>query len=298
MSDVDCVLDCRCHLGEGPIWQEAEQSLYWIDPPTLHAWTPATGQRRQWALPQRFSSFKFRKKGGIIVTLTTGIALVDLNAQQVEPLGEVDNPGVEHLNDSACDPRGRFWTGAIDQRNGVWVNKPEQILPDAAGKLYRVDTDGGMTSVAARLELSNGMAFSPDGKVFYHADSHPGTVFAYDYDLDSGTLNNKRALIDFKNRPGFPDGLTVDADGCVWVAEVRGGQVTRFTPDGREDRFYKLPVTMVTSVAFGGSNYDTLYITSMQRRLSDDELKQQPHAGSVFAVKPGVSGVPTPAYGG
>ena len=298
MAAVNCVLDCRCHLGEGATWHETEQSLYWIDPPVLHAYTPATGKRRQWTLPQRFSSFKFRKHGGVIVTLPTGIALIDLDNNKLEQIASVADPAVEHLNDSACDARGRFWTGSIDSRNGVWVDNPEQILPDPAGRLYRVDTEHSISSLPPNLELSNGMAFSPDGKSFYHANSHPGIVFAYDYDLDSGTLHNRRPFVDFIKRPGFPDGLTVDADGCIWVAEVRGGQVTRFTPDGREDRFYKLPTMMVTSLAFGGSRYDTLYITTMQRQLTEQQLKEQPHAGSLFAVVPGVTGVPVNSYGG
>ena len=191
------------------------------------------------------------------------------------------------FNDGKCDRRGRFWTGTMDRE----THRP-------LGALYRVDTDFSVHRMDGGVTLSNGMGWSPDDRTMYYCDSRPGVVHAYDYDIATGGIANKRLFIDFRERGGHPDGCTVDAEGGLWIAEIGAGRVVRFDPSGREVATVKLPVTRPTSVAFGGPGLRTLFVTSMRLGLTEAETAAQPDAGCIFAAEPGMAGLPEPRFAG
>ncbi len=197
------------------------------------------------------------------------------------------------FNDGRCDRQGRFWAGTMQTNMGA----------EPVGALYRYDAtaDATVKPMQARLDkliVPNGMAFSPDGKTLYVSDPHPSVqlIWAFDYDIDSGTPHNRRIFVDMNQHPGRPDGAAVDAEGCYWICAIDAGQVLRFTPEGKLDRALPLPVKKPTMCAFGGPQLDTLFVTSIRPQGID--LSDQPLAGGVFALNPGVKGLPEPTARG
>ena len=155
-----------------------------------------------------------------------------------------------------------------------------------------------MAPLSGKFVVSNGIVFSPDGRTLYHTDSRPGRIDRYDFDVDTGTLSNRRVFLDYADEGGrHPDGCTVDAQGGLWVAEINGWRVARYTPEGRLDRELRVPVSKPTSVMFGGKDLSTLFITTMRFGLPDDELERQPFAGRLFRADPGFTGVPEHEFG-
>jgi len=206
------------------------------------------------------------------------------------PLATIDHqlPAMR-MNDGRCDRQGRFWAGsmALDMAAGHPV-----------GALYRLDDQAARGPLGAQLDgfiVPNGLAFSPDGRTMYLSDSHPGVqkIWAFDYDIDSGTPSRRRLFVDMLEYPGRPDGAAVDAEGCYWTCGNDAGLIHRFTPDGRLDRSLAVPVKKPTMCAFGGPRLDTLYVTSIR---PGGDLADQPLAGGLFALNPGVTGVEEPAF--
>jgi sugar lactone lactonase YvrE len=193
------------------------------------------------------------------------------------------------FNDGRCDRQGRFWAGSmlLDMQQGAHV-----------GALYRHDREGHLHLQQAGMIVPNGLAFSPDGTRMYLSDSHPSVqkIWAFDYDTDTGTPHNPRLFVDMRNYPGRPDGAAIDQDGCYWICGNDAGQIHRFTPDGRLDRSLSVPVKKPAMCAFGGANFDTLYVTSI--RPAGLDLGDQPLAGGVFALNPGTKGLEEPAWRG
>lgn len=291
---VDLAVACRNALGEAPVWNVAEQSLYWVDctASRLFALRP-DGAVDAWDLGEYPGSYAFRADGrGLVVAFRRGLALIDLG-----PPGSVDRPGAiagrvdiadpvidlrrGRFNDGACDRRGRFWTGQLDR----------QPAPEPCVFLYRLDPDLSVRRMDGGIGLSNGIAFSPDDTAMYHADTHARKVYRSDYDIGTGINCNKRIFLDYADRAGAPDGLTVDAEGCLWVAEPGSARVSRYTPDGRCDRSIVVPVDAPTSVMFGGADLATLFVTSAT-------VGEGPLEGALLAVRPGVCGLPEPRFGG
>jgi sugar lactone lactonase YvrE len=174
----------------------------------------------------------------------------------------------------------------------------DKTLAAPVGGLYRIDADRSVTKVAGGITLSNGIAWSPDDRVMYHCDSRPGYVYAYDYDIETGTPSDRRIHIDLSTTPYQPDGCTVDAEGFLWLAEVGSGRIGRYAPDGRRVGDIELPVKRVTSVTFGGPELDLLFITTMSYDLTPEELSAQPLAGRLFVAHPGMRGLPEPCFAG
>lgn len=193
----------------------------------------------------------------------------------------------ERFNDGKCDRKGRFWVGSMDPR-----------MAQPTGSLFCVEPDLSIRRMQGDITVSNGIAFSPDDKIFYHTDSRVDTIYAYDFDLEGGSIANRRTFIDFRHVGGRPDGCTIDSSGYLWVAVVGAGTVVRFDPIGREVERIELPVTRPTSAMFGGDDLKTLYITTMQHALSAEELAQQPLAGSLLWTKTQVQGMPEPFFAG
>lgn len=293
MVRVDCVLDAKASLGEAAVWCARDQVLWWadIEGRAVHRFDPAAGTDQAWTLPSRIGCFALREQGGMVVALENGFHLLDLSRGGLTPLvdPESDRPG-NRFNDGTTDPRGRFVAGTMPMG-------PRE--PVAA--LYRLWPDHRCERLFDGLIVTNGCAFSPDGRVFYFADSESSirTIWACDHDPDSGALRNRRIFVDTHGLAGRPDGGTVDADGCYWMAGVGGWQLVRFTPQGKVDRIVDLPVEKPTKVAFGGHDLDVLYVTSIGVPSTSGGDPRQPQAGGIFALHvPGVQGLAQPRFAG
>ena len=275
-------------LGEGPLWSDDEQALYWVDilAPAIYRWKPGEPSAREWKLPFHIGSFAFRESGGAILALSNGFAFFDFDTGQVIPLADPE-PGVEktRLNDGKCDRKGRFFAGSMDY-----------IEESPIGSLYRYDPGGAIRKMRSEVIISNGLGWSPDNRTMYYTDSPTQCIYAYDYDLESGSMSNERIFI--KDDNGYPDGLAVDAKGFIWGAKWGAGRVVRYAPDGTIERVVDLPVSNVTSCTFGGPDMKKLYITTASKGLSKEDHQRQPLAGNVFVVETDVQGIPEPKFAG
>ena len=284
------VLQAENLLGEGPMWNVAEQAIYWVDalkPAILRL--DAAGELSTWPMPRIIGSFVFRAKGGLVGALKNGFSAIDLETGAVDLLvdPEPDRPD-NILNDGKCDRRGRYWCGSRDA-----------ALRDPVGALNRLDPDLSCHRMDDGFVVSNGLAWSPDDRTMYFADSRAETVWAYDFDLDDGAIRNRRVFFSTRDIEGRCDGATVDAEGYYWCALVHGGAVARFDPKGRMDRRIALPVKHPTMCSFGGGGLDTLFVTSAAWMVPEAERKEQPLAGALFAIRGvGVKGLPETLFGG
>ena len=293
--EAELVLDARIGVGESPVWDGARQCLWWVDIPgqALWCWHGASGRARHWPTPEQTGCIALAAgsealpHGQWVAAMETGVARLtprDDGSVGCEWIARINQPDAGmRFNDGRCDRQGRLRAGTMVM---------DMSLARAAGSLYALD-GRQLRPLQAGFITPNGMAFSPDGRTMYLSDSHPQvqTVWAYDYDTDSGTPRNGRVLIDFKPLPGRPDGAAVDADGGYWVCGNDAGLVHRFTPDGRLDRSLPVPVKKPAMCAFGGTGLDTLFVTSIR---PGGDLSDQPLAGGVFALRPGVRGLDEP----
>jgi sugar lactone lactonase YvrE len=300
MSDqAELLLDARNGVGESPVWDGMRQCLWWVDIPgkALWCWNSATGQARQWTTPEQTGCIALAAgsdtlpHGQWIAAMETGVARLtplDDGTLDAEWLARVAHPqeGMR-FNDGRCDRQGRL-------RAGTMV--ADMSLAATSGSLYALDGPAPgptLRGLEAGYITPNGMAFSPDGQTMYLSDSHPHrqTVWVFDYDLETGTPRDRRVFVDFKPLPGRPDGAAVDADGCYWICGNDAGLVHRFTPAGKLDRSLPVPVKKPAMCAFGGAGQDTLFVTSIR---PGGDLSDQPLAGGVFALRPGVRGLDEP----
>lgn len=290
MMQVDCVVHNRDILGEVPLWSAREQRLYWIDVrrPALQAYDPASGRTERFDLPELVGSFCERQSGGMLVALKSGLYDFDPATGRLDAWLDVE-PALPNnrLNDGKCDRQGRFWVGSMNDGDR---------LP--TGSMYRIDAGRRHDAMWDGITIPNSLAFSPDGRRMYFADTPSLKIMAYEFDVEDGVPHTPRLFRDMASHPGRPDGATVDVDGCLWSAEVHGSRVVRYTPDGAIDQVVQLPVTGVTSCAFGGPQLDTLYITTATQRLDEAELARQPLAGALFAARVGTQGVPETPFRG
>lgn len=288
-ADVSIIDAPLAALGEGPMWSAREQALYWIDivGKSVHRLSTPSGRVESRSLPYAPAAVFPRKGGGLLLVTKKGLALFDFdrNAVQSVPVPNIDF-SVELFNDGRCDRHGRLWIGTRHTER-----------TEAKGGLYCLTPDFRFTRKASGYILANGLAWSPDEATLYHVDTRLSCVFAYDFEAARGEVVNRRTFIRYDATGGHPDGCTIDADGCLWIAEVGASRVARYAPDGRFDREIRLPVTKPTSVMFGGSDLSTLYITSMRFGLDDQALAKEPHAGAVLAVAGGVRGIPERLFG-
>lgn len=287
MIEVACVAHTMDVLGEVPRWHPIEQALYWIDAfkPAIHRFDPANNKLESWTPPEKLGSFAPRAGGGLLIAGRRGLAHYDPVSGALERIADPEDGGaVNILNDGRCDRHGRFWVGSMTK-----------TMERASGRLYRLER-AHVDAVDDGIWVANGVCFSPDDRRMYFADSHVKTIFVYDFDLGAGAIGPRRVFATMDNRPGVPDGSSVDAEGFVWSAVFDGGCLVRYAPDGRIVSTVSLPVSRPTACTFGGPDLATLYVTTARFRLAPDKLAAEAQAGSLLAVDVGVKGLPEPLY--
>jgi sugar lactone lactonase YvrE len=284
-DQVEVVLEAGARLGEGPVWDARIQRLVWVDilARRIYLTDSAAGTSDLLETPLHVGAVAPRAAGGYVAALQDGFWVV--GDGEPRPIARVPeaSPGLR-FNDGKCDPAGRFWAGTM-----AYDESP------AAGALYHLGPDGRVSRALDRLTISNGMAWSADGETMYFIDSATHRIDAFSFDPPTGEIGHRRPVVDIPPEHGWPDGMTIDADGGLWVALWRGSAVHRYV-DGRLDREVRLPVSLTTSCAFGGDDLDELFVTSATEGLTAEERAAQPLAGAVFRVRPGVRGMPAVPY--
>lgn len=285
------IFDAKATLGEGPVWHPRYQWLSWVDieEGKLHIHDPAGGVNRSWDIGGKIGAAVPRRSGGFVLATDSGLQAFDPDSAIRETLANPEKHIPDNrFNDGKCDARGRFWVGTMSMKK-----KPQ------SGALYVLDRDHSIRSVLERVTTSNGLDWSPDRSTMYYIDTPTMQVKAFDFDLVSGTIGHGRVAIQFPEGVGRPDGMTVDADGMLWIAHWDGGRVSRWNPaDATLLEELLVPADRVTSCTFGGPKLDTLYITTARYGLDTVSLSRQPCAGGLFATSPGVCGLPAHEYAG
>jgi L-arabinonolactonase len=275
-------------LGECPLWDEREKMLWWVDSrwPAVKRLDPASGAVMMLVLPEVIGSIAFREKGGLLAATKSGLHFLDPASGALEARANPEAHLPENrFNDGRCDRQGRFWAGTMCD-----------VRRDPTGSLYRFDAELTCTRLRNGIIIPNSLAFSPDGRTMYFADTNRHTIWAYDYDPASGAAANERVFAD--TGAGRPDGSCVDADGCLWNAEYGAWRLVRYTPAGKVDRVIEVPIANPTCCVFGGEDLGTLYVTTATQRLTPEELAKQPLAGSLLALQAGVRGLPEGRFAG
>lgn len=291
MNPVRCVLDCRAQLAESPVWAAQEQALYWVDilAPSLNRFDPASGENRSWPMPESIGSFGLCDNGDAIVALRHGFYRFSFASGTLAAvaLPEAGN-GQVRFNDGKVSPDGRFFAGTMD----------EAELSRPVGALYRLDPDGRCSQVADGLIVSNGLAWTADGRTLFHSDSKGKVIYAWDYETGTGDISRRRVVARPDEAVGRPDGGACDMEGFYWSAGISAGVINRWAPDGRLDRRIEMPVPHPTCPCFGGPNMKTLYVTSLRHTLSSAGLAASPLSGGIFAIEVDVAGVPVGHFRG
>ena len=285
---VTCVADVHAVLGEGPVWVAREQALYWLDIKGRKIFRiDGSDAVESWASHCRIGSLAPAASGGFIAGTDDGIAAIDLSLGRFEITAnpESDLPD-NRFNDGKVDRRGRFWAGTMDDTERA-----------SSGTLYVIDAHLRAVPVDRDYKVTNGPAFSPAGDIMYHNDSARQVTYKFDIDA-AGNAANRRVFLQFGPGDGYPDGMTVDSDGCLWIAFWDGWAVRRYAPSGDWLETVRMPVARPTSCAFGGAGRDQLYITSASIGLDQEACAMQPNAGGLFMCVPGVRGLPDVPFAG
>ena len=289
---VSLVLAARAQLGECPLWSESDQRLYWvdIDGGTVHRFDPATVADDVVAVPGRPGSIALTgTPGRLLVAVEGRLGALDFATGEWQDWLDVEPQGTgNRFNDGRCDAAGRFLVGSMYEQSAA---------ERATGSLYRIEANGAVYRMRMDIGVPNALAFSPDGRTMYWADTHRDVVWAYDYDIDDGVPTRERVFIDFSDLPGRPDGACVDEDGGYWIACVYGSAVLRATPDGKIDRVISVPVAKPTMTAFGGPDRTTLYVTTIGGGGSHP-VDSNPDAGGLFALETDRRGLAEWAFAG
>ena len=290
-TTLELLVDQHALVGEGPLWDEAKQVLYWVDilSSKLFIYNPATGENRALDVGQHVGTVVTRASGGLMLAVREGFASFDLETQELTLIANTEaHITGNRFNDGKCDPAGRFWAGTMAYEN-----------PTNQGSLYRLDTDLSVHKIFGDVAISNGIIWSLDHTTMYYIDTLRKNVRAFDYADDTGDISNERVIINVPEEIGMPDGMAIDSEGMLWVAHYGGSCVTRWNPNTAQLLLkIDLPVTQVTACAFGGPDLDTLFITSAAQELDAAELERQPLAGGLFSIKTPYQGVPSFRFGG
>ena len=285
---VELVVNHFCQLGEGPVWDDGRKRILWIDikKGEIHQFFPASGRFKTFSISQMVGSIALHEDEKMLAALQNGIAIVDLETETIQTIidPEKDIAG-NRFNEGKCDPAGRFWAGTMSLTE-----------EHHAGSLYVMHNDYTIEKKISGVTISNGIAWSIDHQTIYYIDTPTLQVVSFDYDLTSGNISNKKVIIKISEADGYPDGMTIDTNGMLWVAHWGGWKITRWDPfNGKQLLQIDIPVSQVTSCTFGGDGLKDLYITSARTGLTEPELEKQPLAGSLFVIK-NVGFTGTPAF--
>ncbi|MFD0960833.1 SMP-30/gluconolactonase/LRE family protein [Paenibacillus chungangensis] len=290
-SKLELIIDAGAMLGEGPCWDKRQGLLYWVDiiGECIHVYNPHDGSDRAIPVGMMPGAVVLRESGGLV--MAAGRGLYGLDAERGEPKEIAilqDEPAGNRFNDGKCDPAGRFWAGTMPMGESA-----------PTGSLYCLDTEHSVARHAEAIYCSNGLAWSADHATMYYIDSPTKKVVAYEYDKQAGTIANPRTVVVIPEGEGVPDGMTIDDEGMLWIAQWDGWKVSRWNPaDGTKIGEIAVPASQVTSCTFGGDRMDELYITTARVGLDEAALVEQPHAGGLFRIKLGVIGTESYLYKG
>ena len=281
-SELELLWDAKAILGEGPVWVDRENALYWVDIKgcNIHRLSWPDRAQQTWSVPTQIGALHPVKEGGFIGAFKDGIFAVTLDPNQLEAsralICDPDEkfPG-NRFNDGKIGPDGAFWTGTMDDGE-----------TESSGRLFRLTAMDLVAEIDRGYVITNGPEFSLDGKILYHTDTLKRLIYAFDLNPESDTpARNRRVFIQIPKGRGFPDGMCVDAAGCVWVCHFAGACIVRYSPEGEELNVLKMPVSNITSCTFGGEDLNILFITTAAKGLSDAQLATEPAAGGLFALK-------------
>ena len=284
-SEPQVAWGLAAELGEGPVWVERDQALWFVDikRQLIHRFDPAAGAKQSWQAPEQVGFLFPAEDGGFVAGLHSGLYHFDEREGRFELIVAVDadNPD-NRLNDGVVDPRGRLWFGTMDNKE---QSKTGAFYCFAEGKVTPAGIDG--------IAITNGPAVSPDGRTLYLVDTKAGTIEAAEI-RDDGTLGHRRPFVAIDGAEGHPDGPTIDSEGCLWIALYDGWEVRRYSPIGDLLERVRFPVANITKIAFGGAELRTAYATTARQLLSPDAIAKQPQIGDLFEFSAGVAGVPCP----
>jgi sugar lactone lactonase YvrE len=289
-SPFTCALDVKASLGECPVWSVAEQALYWVDinAPSLNRFDPATGRNTVMPMKESIGCFALRRTGGFVVALRSGLWFARSDGTLERKVADAPyDPSHHRFNDGRCDAAGNLFAGSMNEKRDA-----------NSASLVRLDPDLRVTSVLGDIMVSNGLAFSPDGRTMYHADTPAHRIRAFDYDADTGTPSRPRVFAQWTGETDRPDGAAVDSAGNYWTAFYRGGKVCEISPEGKVLAEYATPALCPTMCAFGGADLRTLYVTSARQMRDADELRRLPQSGGIFALAVDIPGLPEPQFAG
>jgi sugar lactone lactonase YvrE len=273
----EIVLDHVCELGEGPVWDETNQSILWLDinKGQIHQYNINTNLHTFFNVGEMIGCIASRANGGFISGLENGIAFINVEKNIVEHIINPEEGLGNRFNDGKCDAAGRFWVGTMSKKE-----------EESKGNLYVMETDLSVKKKIENVTISNGIAWNADSTIMYYINTPTNYIFAFDFNIETDEINNQRVVIDLTHESGHADGMTIDEEGMLWIAFYGGWRVARYDPDtGNLLQQVKLPVENVTCCTFGGTDMNDLYITTASQNMSEELLKQQPHAGKLFVVK-------------
>ncbi len=282
MENVELLIDCQNILGEGVLWNDQDNFLYWtdIESKRFYRWNSEDGDTEYREMPEKLCAFAFRKTGGFLMAFETGLAFWDWDTPSFSWLTKLhEKGGPVRLNDGRCDRQGRFIVGDFDAEE------------KSRGKAYRIDKSGESTELFGDLDSANSTCFSPDGKTMYYSCAVKGEIWAYDYDPETGIPSGRRLFHSFDGQPGLPDGSTIDEEGFLWNAQWGGSRIVRFNPAGEIDKVVEMPVKNITCLCFGGKDLDTLFVTTARMTLTDEDIKVNPQSGGIFLLKTDCKGL-------
>jgi sugar lactone lactonase YvrE len=287
---AELVADARATLGEGPVWDDREQCVWWVDivGESIHRTDPVTGQDDMIPVGQMIGALALRQRGGLVAAVRDGFIAVDPASGRIERVADVegDRPSTR-MNDGKVDPQGRFWAGTtdIDHRPGL-------------GTLYRLDADLTVSPMLTDVTISNGLDWTADGATMYFIDTPTRQVDRFSFEPSTGSISERERAVSIRPQAGEPDGMTLDAEDHLWVALWDGWAVERYAPEGDLQLRIDVPVAQASSCTFGGSDLDVLFITTARKEFPVGGQPDQPHAGGLFACRPGVRGRPAHRFAG
>lgn len=274
----ELIADYRCACGEGPMWHPLEKRVYWVDIPTgrLFRYDPASGHHEMCFQGDQIGGFTIQADGALLLFMNHGAIRLWQGGELKTLVEEIADERATRFNDVIADPEGRVFCGTMPTKERL-------------GRIYRLDCDGSLRIVLEEIGCSNGMGFTPDRRAMYYTDSRVRRIYRFDYKRATGELSNQTVFVETPEDEGVPDGMTVDAEGYVWTAKWDGSCLVRYAPNGVEERRVTFPAKQVSSVVFGGEQYQDMYVTTAGGTKKE---VNGPGAGALFRVSMGIRGVP------